>query len=114
MAREGIAYLAGTPPFQDRRSHPAPNLVILDLLMPEVDGFEVLEWMNSQRIPLTVPVVILTSSENPDHVARSMELGAKEFYRKPADLELLAEVVRTIVATFVDDPNINASLQSAE
>lgn len=112
--REGIAYLAGTPPFQDRRSHPAPNLVILDLLMPEVDGFEVLEWMNSQRIPLTVPVVILTSSENPDHVARSMELGAKEFYRKPADLELLAEVVRTIVATFVDDPNINASLQSAE
>ena len=111
--REGIAYLAGTPPFQDRRSHPAPNLVILDLLMPEVDGFEVLEWMNSQRIPLTVPVVILTSSENPDHVARSMELGAKEFYRKPADLELLAEVVRTIVATFVDDPNINASLQSA-
>jgi DNA-binding response OmpR family regulator len=111
--REGIAYLAGTPPFQDRRSHPAPNLVILDLLMPEVDGFEVLDWMNSQRIPLTVPVVILTSSENPDHVARSMELGAKEFYRKPADLELLAEVVRTIVATFVDDPNINASLQSA-
>ena len=111
--REGIAYLAGAPPFQDRRSHPVPNLIILDLLMPEVDGFEVLEWMNSQRIPLTVPVVILTSSENPDHEVRSMELGAKVFYRKPADLELLDEVVRTIVATFVDDPNINASLQSA-
>jgi DNA-binding response OmpR family regulator len=111
--REGIAYLAGTPPFQDRRSHPVPDLIILDLLMPEVDGFEVLEWMNTQRTPLTVPVVVLTSSENPDHEARSMGLGAKAFYKKPADLESLDEVVRTIVTTFVDDPNLNAPLRSA-
>ena len=77
--REGIAYLAGTPPFQDRRSHPTPDLIILDLLMPDVDGFEVLEWMAESRGMGQVPVVVLTSSEKPEHEERSLALGAKAF-----------------------------------
>jgi len=98
--REGIAYLAGTPPFQDRRSHPIPDLIILDLLMPEVDGFEVLEWMSENRVG-NIPVVVLTSSENAEHEPRSMGLGARAFYRKPRDLESLDAVVRSIVDTWV-------------
>jgi len=110
--REGIAYLAGTPPFQDRRSHPLPDLIILDLLMPELDGFAVLEWMLGQRPPVSVPVVVLTSSEAPDHEQRSLDLGAKGFYRKPGDLASLDAVVRTIVEEWVD-PGVNAALPSA-
>jgi len=94
--REGIAYLAGTPPFQDRRSHPLPALVILDLIMPEVDGFGVLEWIQKER-PAIAPVVVLTSSPAPDAEARSMALGASAFYRKPDDLDGLGRVVREIV-----------------
>lgn len=111
--REGIAYLDGTPPFQDRRSHPLPDLIILDLLMPDTDGFAVLEWMSENRSP--IPVVVLTSSENDAHEARSLELGAKAFYRKPSDLEQLGEVVRTIVENWVEpaDPSLNASIPSA-
>lgn len=111
--REGIAYLAGTPPFQDRRSHPLPDLIILDLLMPEVDGFAVLEWMRSQRPPVTVPVVVLTSSDESDHEGRSLELGAKAFYRKPGDLDALDTVVRSIVEQWVD-LNVTAARRSAE
>jgi DNA-binding response OmpR family regulator len=110
--REGIAYLAGTPPFQDRRSHPLPDLIILDLLMPEIDGFAVLEWMREQRPPVSVPVVVLTSSQASDHESRSLELGAKAFYRKPGDLDTLDGVVRSIVEEWVD-PNVNAALPSA-
>ena len=99
--REGIAYLAGTPPFQDRRSHPLPDLVILDLLMPEVDGFAVLEWIAQARGTSRLPVVVLTSSESADHERRSLELGARAFYKKPTDIDALGAVVRDIVMEWV-------------
>src|SRR5688572_32751273 len=66
--REGIAYLAATPRFQDRRSHPLPSLIILDLIMPAVDGFEVLRWIQWKRGPDKVPVLVITLSS---------ELGAE-------------------------------------
>jgi CheY-like chemotaxis protein len=97
--REGIAYLAGTPPFQDRRSHPQPSLVILDLIMPEIDGYQVLEWIQRERGPASIPVVVLTSSPDPEAEGRSLSLGASAFYRKPDTLERLGEVVREIVET---------------
>lgn len=99
--REGIAYLAGTPPFQDRRSHPLPDLIILDLLMPEVDGFKVMEWMGITRGLSRIPIVVLTSSQAEEHEERSMDLGAKAYYRKPGDLDALGEVVREIVQSWV-------------
>jgi CheY-like chemotaxis protein len=95
--REGIAYLAGTPPFQDRRSHPHPSLIILDLIMPVVDGYGVLQWIIDERGRDTVPVVVLTSSPDPDAESRSMALGASAFYQKPDTLERLGEVVKEIV-----------------
>ena len=112
--REGIAYLDGTPPFQDRRSHPMPDLIILDLLMPEVDGFEVLEWMGEHRIA-NIPVVVLTSSDNPEHGPRSLGLGARAFHRKPENLDDLDVIVRQIVEEWVQphDPMLSASLPSA-
>lgn len=110
--REGIAYLAGTPPFQDRRSHPVPDLIILDLLMPEVDGFAVLEWVQGQSSLRNVPIVVLTSSEHKDHQERSLGLGAVAFYRKPADLDSLGDTVRSIVEEWIQAPT-TAPLQSA-
>ena len=95
--REGIAYLAGTPPFQDRRSHPAPSLVILDLIMPEVDGYEVLEWIRDTRSPEAAPVIVLTSSPDPEAEGRSLALGASAFYLKPDSLDRLGDVVKEIV-----------------
>ena len=109
--REGIAYLAGTPPFQDRRSHPMPDLIILDLLMPEVDGFAVLEWIREER-GIRMPVVVLTSSENPEHEGRSLELGAVAFHKKPANLDSLADTVNEIVETWIESES-NAALRPA-
>ncbi|MDX1747610.1 MAG: response regulator, partial [Halobacteriales archaeon] len=109
----GIAYLAGTPPFQDRRSHPVPRLIILDLLMPDVDGFAVLEWLQEQPPAARIPVVVLTSSEHPDHEERSLALGAKAFYRKPPNLEELGDVVREIVEEWVGEERLSESLRPA-
>lgn len=95
--REGVAYLAGTQPFQDRRSHPFPNLVILDLIMPDIDGFGVLEWISREPKLEDLPVVVLTSSVNPGDETRALELGARAFHTKPADHDELSEIVRQII-----------------
>lgn len=102
--REGIAYLEGTPPFQDRRSHPFPSLVILDLIMPNVDGFGVLEHVKSRYWRDPFPVVVLTGSPDAEARQRSLDLGADAFYEKPADgLEELGRVVGDIVTTWLRD-----------
>lgn len=102
--REGIAYLEGTPPFQDRRSHPFPSLVILDLIMPNVDGYEVLDHVKSRYWRDPFPVVVLTGSPDPGARQRSLELGADAFYEKPEDgLEELGRVVGEIVTTWLRD-----------
>lgn len=99
--REGIAYLAGAPPFGDRSAHPLPQLVILDLKMPEIGGLEVLEWIRDQDAPPGIPVVVLTSSADPEDEARAKALGAAGFYNKPTRLDDLGRVVREIVGKWI-------------
>jgi len=110
--REGIAYLAGTPPFQDRRSHPNPDLVILDLIMPEIDGFAVLEWMSEKKLVERMPIVVLTASADPTAEQRSLSLGAQAFFRKPDDLESLGRVVKQIVENHLGEELMAGSLGS--
>ena len=100
--RECVAYLAGTLPFQSRASHPYPDLVILDLIMPGMDGCAVLEWIRDQEGSQTPPVAVLTSSVNPSDVARALDLGASAFHTKPADLDELGQVVREMVEQWIE------------
>src|ERR1051326_2388427 len=58
---EAIAYLRGEGAFADRERFPFPILLLLDLKMPKVDGFQVLSWLQSQPPSLQVPVAIMTS-----------------------------------------------------
>lgn len=98
---EGAAYLAGVSPYEDRRDNPFPDLVILDLFMPVVDGFAVLNWLRKREDLAETPVVVLTSSGDPNDESRARWLGAQAVYRKPRDLDELGEVVRDIVQTFI-------------
>ena len=87
--------------------HPyATHIFGLDLAMPEVDGFDVLEWIKDQRDPVPVPVVVLTSSINPDDEGRSLDLSAKAVYKKPTDLDDLGKVVREIVQEWIGASDI--------
>lgn len=100
---EGCAYLAGIPPFHERSENPRPDLVILDLIMPEVDGFEVLTWIKDREEPLDIPVVVLTGSINPHDETRARSLGATAVYKKPGDLDGLGEVVKEIVHKWIGE-----------
>jgi len=94
---DGIAYLAGEPPFDDRKANPTPDLVILDLEMPDVDGYEVLAFVRDRLSPTPYPVVVLTGTAAEDAESRTLALGAADFRRKPNDLSTLGTVVREIV-----------------
>lgn len=98
---EGVAYLAGIAPFDDRIQDPLPDLVILDLYMPQVDGFAVLKWIRRRARFEKLPVVVLTSSGDPADETRARSLGATQVYRKPRELTELGDVVGEIVQTHI-------------
>lgn len=70
-----------------------PSLVVLDLSLPGKTGLEVLSWIRRRPALATVPVFILTSSENPDDVGRAFELRADSYFVKPSTIEELQTIV---------------------
>jgi CheY-like chemotaxis protein len=98
---EGIAYLRDSAPFREGPGRATPDLVILDLLMPEIDGFGVLEWIHERQNPPPFPVVVLTSSPKPEDESRALALGAVAVHRKPADVAALGETVQAIVHRWI-------------
>jgi CheY-like chemotaxis protein len=84
---EAISYLSGEGKFANRAEFPLPSLVLLDLKLPKVDGFEVLKWIRSQPGISGLRVIVLTSSELIRDVNRAYDLGANSFLLKPLDFE---------------------------
>ncbi len=82
--REAMAYLAGDGSYADRGRYPLPALVLLDLNLPLVSGFQVLKWLRGRPEFQALPVVIFTSSSHPADKAKAGELGADEYVEKPA------------------------------
>jgi CheY-like chemotaxis protein len=84
---EAIAYLSGEGRYNNREEFPLPDLLLLDLKMPRVDGFEVLNWIRQQPTLGALRVVVLTSSDELRDVNRAYRLGANSFMVKPLDFE---------------------------
>ena len=82
-----IAYLKGEGEFQDRAQHPLPGLVLLDLKMPRMNGFEVLQWVRRQSRFAALQVVVLSSSDEIRDINRAYQLGANSFLVKPLSFD---------------------------
>jgi two-component system response regulator len=80
---------------------PTPDLVLLDLNLPRMDGREVLAAVKGDPALRQIPVVVLTTSEAEEDVLRSYELHANAFVTKPVDFERFIEVIRQIDDFFV-------------
>lgn len=92
--QEAIDYLAGNGRYADRRQHPLPGLLLLDLKMPRLDGFAVLTWLRERPEWAWLPVVVLSSSQFPADIARARSLGAVDYKVKPANPQNLVELAR--------------------
>jgi CheY-like chemotaxis protein len=92
--REAIAYLKGVPPFEDRTRNPIPSVILLDLQMPDGDGFDVLQWIRNKFPSGGLLIVVLTCIEELRKINRAYALGANSFLTKPSSPEDLQELIR--------------------
>jgi CheY-like chemotaxis protein len=94
---ETIAYLRGDGIYHDRKRHPLPTVLLLDLNMPGTNGFEVLEWIRKQPMLRRIRVNILSASGRQEDIDRAFDLGANSYLIKPAKLDELTHLAKTLV-----------------
>jgi CheY-like chemotaxis protein len=79
---QAVAYLQGAGQFADRHAHPFPDLVLLDLSLPGMNGFDVLAWIRQQPEFSALPVFVWTDSGDPGALDRAIQTGANRFVPK--------------------------------
>jgi CheY-like chemotaxis protein len=93
---EAIAYLRGEDRFKDRVRFPVPAAVLLDLNMPNKNGFEVLSWVREARAFQSISFIVLTASLRMEDVKKAAELGAASYLVKPASLRELISMLSAL------------------
>lgn len=94
--QDALDYLNGRAGYADRRNHPLPDLILLDLKMPVIDGITVLRHIKGAEKLKRIPVVMLTSSKEEGDRAMSYDNGANSYLVKPVSFEGFLEVVASI------------------
>ena len=84
---DAISFLLGAGPYSDRKKFPLPGLLLLDLKLPGIDGFEVLQWIRKNPDFSELRVIVLTTSEKMRDVTKAYRLGANSFLVKPLEFE---------------------------
>jgi CheY-like chemotaxis protein len=93
---EAVEYLSGLGVYGDRARHPLPSIILLDLRLPRRSGFEVLEWLRARPDIGRIPVIVLTTSEQPRDRRRARELGANGFRTKPVEPKVFCRFARAV------------------
>jgi CheY-like chemotaxis protein len=94
--KEALQYMFGEGAYADRQQYPLPDIVLLDLNMPGVDGHEVLKKIKSTEKLKRLPVIILTSSKDEGDRAMSYDNGANSYLVKPVSFDDFLKVVKQV------------------
>lgn len=93
---ELLDYLHHRGQYHDQKSAPRPDLILLDLYLPKIDGNEALQAIKADLHLQRLPIVILTASKAEADIHRSYELGASSYLTKPMTFALLVEAVNIL------------------
>jgi CheY-like chemotaxis protein len=99
---EAIDYLVGMGPYSDREKYPLPALVLLDLKLPGMDGFQVIQWIREHCYFSDLRVVVLTSSNKLRDLRKAYSIGANSFLVKPLEFENVRALFSAIGAQLWD------------
>lgn len=94
---ELLQYLRGEAAFADRAAHPYPNIMVLDLKMPRMNGFEVLQWLDQNEDFRVIPTLVWSSSADARDVKRAYCLGANGYLVKPTDFQKFKQMVGDVM-----------------
>lgn len=93
---EALDFLFGEGAYTGRDVNERPQMTLLDLKLPKVDGLEVLRQIRNDERTQLLPVVVLTSSREQENLVRSYRLGANSYIRKPVDFNQFIEAVQQL------------------
>jgi len=93
---EAVSYLSGTDPYADRQKYPLPGLLLLDLKMPRMNGFDVLEWLQGRPDFNRLPIVILSGSDLECDAQKARKLGADDYRVKSSDIVHLTKMLHEL------------------
>ncbi len=93
---EALDFIFARGAFADRDASVLPQVILLDLKLPKIDGLEVLRQIRANELTRNVPVVVLTSSNEEQDIVNSYDLGANSYVRKPVDFEQFLEAARQL------------------
>jgi len=93
---EALAYLFRRGKYKDPATSPRPDLLLLDLNLPRVDGREVLEQIRADSKLRRMAVVVLTTSRQEEDILRSYELGCNSFITKPVDINQFIRIIQAL------------------
>jgi CheY-like chemotaxis protein len=104
--QEVTRYLVGHGKYADRQRFPFPSLLLLDLKLPGIDGFEVLAWLREVPALNHLPVIVLTASDHIHDVNKAYALGANSFLVKPSDFENTLQLAQTLTRHWLVDSRV--------
>jgi CheY-like chemotaxis protein len=96
--RQVIEYLKGTGQYADRSRFQLPELVLLDLKMPRMEGLDVLKWIRNHSTLANLPVIVLSGSELQEDIREAYAVGANSYLVKPMSFSSLINLVQEIGA----------------
>ena len=102
--QQALHYLIGSAQFADRLAFPLPRLLILDLKLPFLDGFGVLAWARSQPGLAGLPIIVLSSSDQPEDISRARRLGADLYLVKSSSYADVITAVQNCLGTARSEP----------
>jgi len=108
-----LDYLLGRGEYRDRKTSPSPDVILLDLALPKVDGWEVLKEIKQTDKLLRIPVVVLTSSEDERDVAKAYDCHANSYLVKPVDFNKFTDLMRDLGFYWLGW-NVNPFIQGGE
>ncbi len=104
--KELLDYLYNEGDFADHEKYPRPDVILLDLNMPRIDGRQALAIIKSDPHLVHIPILILTTSWDERDIALTKQAGASSFLSKPAGFQDLTDMLEKFCAAIQRDPNI--------